>query len=252
MENYSGFASVYDELMDDIPYDDWCNYLVSLLLDYQITGGLVLDLGCGTGNITKRLAKRGYDMIGVDNSEEMLMIAREKQKQKDVDILYLHQDMREFELYGTVKAVVSICDSMNYITEREDLVRVFSLVNNYLDPGGIFIFDIHTPCYYEQIGEDVIAENREDCSFIWENYYDYKTRINEYALSIFVQDEQGKYDKYEETHYQKAYLPEEIEGALSESGLQYITAYEAFTKAEPTAESKRVYVIAKEVQKTLG
>ena len=119
MEAYSSFAAVYDTFMDNIPYDDWAAYLISLLKEYAVEDGLVLDMGCGTGSMTERLAEEGYDMIGIDNSEEMLEIAMEKRAESGLDILYLLQDMREFELYGTVKAVVSICDSVNYITEEE-------------------------------------------------------------------------------------------------------------------------------------
>lgn len=143
MGSYESFARVYDLFMDNIPYDEWCSYLIELLKEYGIEDGLVLELGCGTGNVTERLFNAGYDMIGVDNSMDMLEIAMEKKEENKKDILYLLQDMREFELYGTVRAVVSICDSMNYILDYGELVQVFSLVNNYLDPGGIFIFDLN-------------------------------------------------------------------------------------------------------------
>ena len=158
--------------MDNVPYEEWSSYLHGLLLEHGIEEGIVLDLGCGTGAMTERLAAFGYDMIGVDNSEDMLELAMEKRVQSGQDILYLLQDMREFELYGTVKAVVSICDSINYILEEDDLREVFSLVNNYLDPKGMFIFDLNTKYKYEQMGETTIAENREEGSFIWENYFD--------------------------------------------------------------------------------
>ena len=144
MDAYTSFASVYDTFMDNIPYEEWADYLIGLLKEYGIADGLVADLGCGTGNMTELLADAGYDMIGIDNAEEMLEIAMEKRAESGHDILYLLQDMREFELYGTVKAIVSICDSVNYITDEEDLLEVFRLVNNYLDPKGIFIFDFNT------------------------------------------------------------------------------------------------------------
>ena len=131
MDAYTSFAEVYDMFMDNIPYEDWCGYLTSLLKEYGITDGLVLDLGCGTGTLTELLAKEGYDMIGVDVSEDMLQEAIEKRAESGLPILYLLQDMREFELYGTVRAVVSICDSLNYILDYDDLAHVFSLVNNY-------------------------------------------------------------------------------------------------------------------------
>ncbi len=165
----------------------------------------MLDLGCGTGNVTRLLAEAGYDMIGVDNSGEMLQIAMDKVQGAGGKILYLLQDMREFELYGTVGAVVSICDSMNYLLEYEDLTQVFRLVNNYLDPGGVFIFDMNTEYKYKELlGERTFAEDREESSFIWNNFYDEGEGINEYDLILFIREGE-LYRKFEETHYQRAY-----------------------------------------------
>ena len=248
MEAYTSFASVYDTFMDNIPYEDWAEYLIEILSEYGVKDGLVLDLGCGTGNMTELLAKAGYDMIGVDNAEEMLEIAMEKRTQSGCDILYLLQDMREFELYGTVKAIVSICDSVNYITEEEELLDVFRLVNNYLDPKGMFVFDFNTVHKYRDVlGNQTIAEDREDCSFIWDNYYYEDERMNEYELSLFIKEENSDlYRKYQETHFQKAYDLETMKNLIEQSGLEYITAYDAFTKNPPTVESERIYVIARE------
>ena len=248
MDAYTSFASVYDTFMDNIPYEEWAEYVINLLKEYGIRDGLVLDLGCGTGTMTELLATSGYDMIGVDNAEEMLDIAMEKRAESGHDILYLLQDMREFELYGTVKAIVSICDSINYITEEDDLLEVFRLANNYLDPAGIFVFDFNTVYKYQEIlGNQTIAEDRDDCSFIWDNYYYEDEGINEYELSLFIRDKDSDlYRKYQETHFQKAYDLKTIKDLVERSGLEYITAYDAFTKNPPTAESERIYVIAKE------
>lgn len=248
MEAYTSFAAVYDTFMDNIPYEEWEKYLKSLLYEYGVREGLVLELGCGTGNMTEILAQSGYDMIGVDNAEEMLEIAIEKRMKSGLDILYLQQDMREFELYGTVKAIVSICDSVNYILEEEELEEVFRLVNNYLDPGGVFIFDFNTVYKYREIlGDQTIAENREECSFIWDNYYYEEERINEYELSLFIREGDSElYRKYQETHFQKAYDLETMKRLITQSGLEYITAYDAFTKEAPTRVSERIYVIARE------
>lgn len=247
MEAYTSFAAVYDTFMDDVPYEEWAKYVCSLLSEYGIRDGLVLDLGCGTGSLTGLLARRGYDMIGVDISEDMLEIAGEKKEREDLDILYLLQDMREFELYGTVRAVVCICDSLNYLLEEKELLQVFRLVNNYLDPGGIFIFDLNTiHKYRDLIGDATIAENREDCSFIWENTFFEKERINEYDLTIFRKEEGGLYRKYEETHFQRGYEPKQIQRLLEEAGMKYITAYDAFTRKPPCEESERIYVVAME------
>lgn len=248
MDAYTSFASVYDTFMDNIPYGEWTDYVIGLLTEYGISDGLVAELGCGTGNVTERLASAGYDMIGIDNSEEMLDIAMEKRAESGHDILYLLQDMRQFELYGTVKAVVSICDSINYITEEEDLLEVFRLVNNYLDPKGLFIFDFNTVYKYREVmGNQTIAEDREECSFIWDNYYYEDERINEYELSLFIKEkESGLYRKYQETHFQKAYELETIKGLIEQSGLEYITAYDAFTNDAPSDVSERIYVVARE------
>ena len=248
MDAYTGFAEVYDTFMDNIPYEEWAEYLINLLKEYEVDEGIVLDLGCGTGNMTELLSKVGYDMIGVDNSEEMLEIAMEKREESGQNILYLLQDMREFELYGTVKAVVSICDSINYILEEEELMEVFRLVNNYLDPQGVFIFDFNTTHKYRDVmGERTIAEAREDCSFIWDNYYYEEEEINEYELSLFVKEKDSDlYRRYQEVHHQRAYELETIKELIEKSGLEYVTAYDAFTKNMPTDQSERIYVIARE------
>ena len=254
MEAYTSFAVVYDTFMDNVPYEEWGEYLHGLLLEYGVEDGLVLDLGCGTGTMTEILASKGYDMTGVDFSEEMLDIAMQKCAKSGHDILYLMQDMREFELYGTVRAIVSVCDSMNYLTEDGDLEQVFRLANNYLDPGGLFIFDMNTEYKYrEMLGDQTIAEERENCSFIWDNYYYEEEKINEYQLSLFVEDpvlsEKTGQDicrKFQEMHYQRAYSLAEVKAALEVAGMEFIAAYDAFTRNPVHQNSERMYIIARE------
>ena len=269
MDAYTSFARVYDMFMDNIPYHEWCAYLTGLLQEYGVNDGLVLDLGCGTGTLTELLDDAGYDMIGVDCAEDMLEIAMEKKLESGKDILYLLQDMREFELFGTVRAVVSICDSMNYLLKYEDLVQTLKLVNNYLDPGGVFIFDLNTSYKYETLLADhTIAENREEGSFIWENDFDKESRLNTYALTLFIpegrgvlagqdvlkkNDDSGEWDcgselyrKYEEVHVQRAFSLEEIRQAVEEAGMRLLTIYDAFTHHPPERESERVYFIVRE------
>jgi Predicted methyltransferase (contains TPR repeat) len=250
MKAYTGFAEGYDLFMNEVPYEEWADYVVQILRDNGINDGLILDLGCGTGKFTSLLANKGYDMIGVDYSEDMLAIARGNNKN---EILYLLQDMREFELYGTIRAVVCVCDSLNYILEYDELVQVFSLVNNYLDPNGLFIFDMNMEYKYKEIiGETVIAENRDEGSFIWENYYDDREHINEYDLTLFMKESNGKYSKYNEIHYQKAYSIEVIKKAIDEAGLTFIAGYDAATKVDIHSKSERIYVIARERGKIYG
>lgn len=244
MGSYENFARVYDELMDNVPYEEWVQFILNILQDRKITEGLVLELGCGTGKLMTLLGKAGFDMIGVDNSVEMLQIAREKTSQ---DFLYLLQDMREFELYGTVKAVISVCDSVNYITKKEELKKVFQLVNNYLDPEGLFIFDFNTEYKYrELIGETVIAEDREDVSFIWFNEYDEESHLNDIDLKVFVQEEGDIYRKFQEEHIQRGYTLDEIKQLLEESGLIFLEAYDEYTTQAPQPDSGRIVVVAQE------
>ena len=267
MEAYTSFASVYDTFMDNVPYGEWGGYIYTLLCRYGVKSGIVLDLGCGTGTMTEILAGYGYDMIGVDNSEDMLELAMEKRIASGHDILYLLQDMREFELYGTVRAVVSVCDSVNYITEPEELAGMFRLVNNYLDPGGIFIFDFNTEYKYREVmGDCTIAEDRGPCSFIWDNCYYEEERINEYDLTLFIREgtvpgqnegaeeddteENGAlYRKYTETHFQRGYTLEEIRELLSSAGLIFQAAYDMDTREAAGEKSERVCVIARECGK---
>ena len=280
MEIYSGFAQVYDTFMDDTPYEEWCDYLVELLEKYRRDGnsdaeGLkqrksnadmndtcvtnaternlqqehntILDLGCGTGTLTELLARRGYDMIGIDNAQEMLQIAMDKRSRSGLDILYLMQDMRSFELYGAVGAVISVCDSVNYLLEAEDVVQTFRLVNNYLLPEGLFIFDFNTVYKYEVvIGDATIAENRDECSCLWENYYHAEEQINEYDLTIFVQEDEktGIYRRFHETHYQRGYQLEQMRDYLLQAGLVFVEAIDADTHREVTDTSERIYIVA--------
>ena len=285
MEAYTSFAYVYDTFMDNVPYGEWARHIREKLCEHGVTDGIVLDLGCGTGTMTERLAGYGYDMIGVDNSEEMLELAMEKKTESGYDILYLLQDMRGFELYGTVRAVVSVCDSVNYITEPDELEEVFRLVNNYLDPKGIFLFDFNTVHKYRDvIGDSTIAEDRGVCSFIWDNRYYEKEQINEYDLTLFIaedfnpmenayvsertadslseegagdledtmfsEEEGGEngslYRRYTETHYQRGYTLAEIQELLERAGLVFIEAYDADTKETPNDMSERICVIARE------
>lgn len=288
MEAYTDFAEVYDELMDDTPYEEWCAFLMEIFRRYGVDDvskrqenagtdtnvtnkkienpsdadgesaeenlrqerNTILDLGCGTGTLTELLARGGYDMIGVDNAEEMLRIAMEKREWSGLDILYLLQDMRELELYGTVGTVVSVCDSLNYLLEEEDIVRTFERVNNYLYPQGIFIFDFNTVYKYAVvIGDATIAENREDCSFIWENYYHEEQEINEYDLTVFVA-EGTLFRRFQEVHYQRGYCLEQIKALLTRAGLEFLEALDADTHGRVTKESERIYVVARKGAET--
>ncbi len=282
MEAYTDFARVYDTFMDDTPYGEWADFLAELIGKYGVSRpvreagecttkreasdagekeaqtaalldsekNLVLDLGCGTGTLTELLYQKGYDMIGVDYSEEMLGIALEKKESSGSEILYLCQDMRELDLYSTVGTVVCVCDSVNYLLENDEVEETFALVNNYLYPGGLFIFDFNTVYKYEKvIGDAVIAENRDACSFIWENYYHGEERLNEYDLTIFVQEEGELFRRFTETHFQRGYTLEEMKGFVEKAGMEIVLVLDADTRKEPEEKSERIYIAARECQK---
>ena len=288
MEAYTGFAGVYDIFMEDTPYEAWADFLSDLIEKYGISKpirekedtlvkegsrqkkdglealeemvyeraleterNLVLDLGCGTGTLTELLYAKGYDMIGVDSSEEMLLKAMEKKEKFGSEILYLCQDMRDLDLYSTVGTVVSVCDSVNYLLEDDEVESVFSLVNNYLYKGGLFIFDFNTVYKYEKvIGDTTIAENRDACSFIWENYYHGQERINEYDLTIFAREgEGGLFRRFTETHLQRGYTLDEMLGFVERAGMEVVLMLDADTREKPGEMSERIYIAARECVK---
>lgn len=282
MDAYTDFAGVYDTFMDETPYREWAEYLSFLIEKYGVSKpqnetaaehvtaektdaaameagqaalsdrlnaerNLVVDLGCGTGTLTGIMTEMGYDMVGIDNAEEMLSIAMEKRDRAGWEILYLLQDMRELELYCTAGTIISVCDSLNYLLTEEDLLQTFRRVNNYLYPGGIFIFDFNTVYKYEEvIGDTTIAENRDACSFIWENYYHEDEQINEYDLTIFTQEENGLYRRFEETHYQRGYTLSMMLALIEKAGMEFVAAVDADTHGEVTEISERIYVVARE------
>lgn len=269
MEAYSDFALVYDELMDNIPYDEWTEKIEKVINQYGISKpqrsvevakedteealeserNLVLDLACGTGNIATRLYDKGFDVIGVDLSPDMLAMAYEKNYEADREIMYLNQDMRELELYSTIGTAVCVCDSLNYITDYDDLVCVLKNVENYLYPKGLFIFDINSDTKYSKIGESVIAENRDDVSFIWENTYDEGKKLNRIDLTLFSLDEEtGMYYKTTEAHEQRGYTADEIKLAVKEAGLELVLIEDMDGK-EITENTERIFVVARECKK---
>ena len=269
MQAYTGFAEVYDRFMNNVPYDQWEAFLAELLRQRGIRDGLVLELGCGTGIMTERMAARGYDMIGLDLSEDMLAEAVEKRSLSGQNILYLNQDMREFELYGTVAAVYCICDSLNYITCAEDLIKVFRLVNNYLDPEGVFLFDFNTPVEYRSpLRQAPIVEEQDGITMIWENEYREEECLNEHRLTFFLPletepyeqedcdgvhealpvpgEEEKVYAKVQETHEQRAWTLPEMQAALKAAGMIWEECFDMESGSPAAEDSRRILCVARE------
>ena len=186
-------------------------------------------------------------MTGIDVSEEMLQKALEKRDNSGLPILYLNQDMRKFELYGTMRAFVSVCDSMNYLEDEEDFVTTLKLVNNYLDPKGVFIFDLKTEHYYRDVlGEETLLMSDEDVFCILENDYDPNERIHDYSVTCFLRQENGLYRRIEEEQEQFVYSVEEMRSFAGKAGMEFIAAYDAFTKDPVREDSERVYIVLRE------
>lgn len=244
---YEKFANVYDHMMDQIPYEEWFEQLKNYLVSHGVEQGTICELGCGTGTMTERFAKAGYQMIGVDSSAEMLALAQDKKLEAGSDILYLQQDMTKLELSEPVDTFLSVCDSVNYLLQDDALAAVFSRVKEYLKPEGYFIFDLKTAyCYRNIIGNQTWVEQDEEVSYIWENYYYEDQDINEYMLTIFRRQlDSDLYERIEEAHYQKAYSVDKLEKLLDESGLSMVECFDSSMQGPPTENSERIYVVAK-------
>ena len=220
MDSYGEFAYVYDRLINQ----DYCaiaDKIENIFRRNGVKPELVLDLACGTGSLTIELAKRGYDMIGIDMSEEMLSVAYEKAVDYP-DIRFLCQDMTDFELYGTVDAIVCTLDAVNYITDKRDLKRLFKLVHNYLNPGGLFIFDINTVHKLKNVlGNNTFVYDEDGVFYTWENCFNSKNNISEQMLTFFVEDGDA-YNRFDEQHIQRGYTEYELRDYMENCGLAFV------------------------------
>ena len=251
-EGYTAIARIYDKLNADISYSDWADFVERCFDKYlRSRPELVLDLACGPGSMTYELAKRGYDMIGVDGSEDMLSVAYERSEGKG--ILYLLQDMRSFELYGTVGAALCCLDSLNYLLDEEDLKKTFAGVHNYLDPDGLFLFDMNTPYKFENIYSDnaYVLEDEmtyDDESFAvfcgWQNQYDKDSGICDFYLSVFEEDEEGKYTRSDEHQRERCYSLDTVKNLLAETGFEFAGCFSDYEFSPESDNCERWYIAA--------
>lgn len=239
---YGNFAFVYDALTDDVEYQKRCDYLETLFKKHiDFKPNLIADLGCGTGTVCTILADRGYDMIGIDSSEMMLSEAVKKTGNRE--ILYLNQDMTDFELYGTVDVFLSMLDSMNYITDLDLVSRLFSLVKNYLNPGGVFIFDVNTPYKYEQIlADNVFTYDDNGIFYAWENNFD--GEYCDFLINFFVKNGEN-YSRFTEEHTQRCHTFKELLDIIEKSGLILEGVYDDLSLDDPKGDSQRIFIVLK-------
>ena len=241
---YSDFAYVYDKLMYDVDYKKWADFIESIFKKYGQNPSLLLDLACGTGSFTIEMAKRGYDMIGIDISINMLNCAREKSIDLE-NILYLNQDMANFELYGTVDAIVLLMDSLNYILYKKDIKRLLKNVHNYLNFEGLFVFDINTPYKFKNIlKNNVFYDVSDEITYIWQNSFDSKTNICEFDLTIFAK-ENDMYKRMDEVHLERCYEIDDLKKMINESGLKLLNIYDDLKLSKAPSNAQRVFFVCK-------
>lgn len=240
---YERFADIYDRLQN-INYDDIVGFYIKAFERCGLKPELILDLGCGTGNVTIPLAKAGYDMIGADISEEMLSIAAEKAKAENLDILFLNQDMTEFELYGTVDVITCALDGVNYLTQDGDIEKLFALVKNYLNPNGLFIFDVNTEYKMKNVlDNNVFIYDEGDVYCIWSSEYDEKSRVCGFYLDFFIETENGLYEKCCEYQEERAYTTDEILAIAEKYGFTVAGMFDGIGFSKATPESEKISFI---------
>ncbi len=237
---YTEFADIYDKLMNDVEYEKWADFYCTLFKKHKISPKLVLDLGCGTGTLTKIMSDKGFDMTGIDSSLSML----NKAKEKDEKSLYLSQDMTEFELFGTMGAIISSLDCINYILDEKDLLKTFSLVHNYLDFDGIFIFDINSPHKLKNIlGGNTYTYDENGIFYVWESVYDKKERLCDFYLTFFAEEE-GSFLKISEYQTERAWSLKKLKTLLKKSGFTNIKFYGDKTLKSPKRREERIFISA--------
>lgn len=246
-KQYTNIAALYDKLNADVSYSELADFLTNKTEKYYgKKPSLILDLACGTGKLTRELARRGYDMTGIDLSEDMLMVANENSASEGLDILYLCQDMTEFELYGTVDAVYCCFDSLNYLTRPGELSKCFSLVHNYLFPDGIFIFDMNTPYKFENVYADNSYILEADGVFCgWQNYYNKNSKMCDFYLTFFEEQPDGSYLRSDEAQRERCYSEKSILKALKDNGFELIEILGEDKKSAPADTDERRYFVAR-------
>ena len=245
MDSYGEFALLYDDLMDDFDYVSWSRYIQDILTRKGFGEVSILEMACGTGNLTKELLNLGYKVDAFDLSHEMLAIANNKLANYKNKRLF-KMDMKEFKLDRKYDAVISACDSINYILDEESLKNTFTNVFNHLEDGGIFIFDINSEYKLREIlGNNIFIEDREDVFYTWENQFQDETGICEFFLTFFQWTKGNDYRRFDEHHRERAYKVETVKRILGEVGFHEIKAYEAFSFKDVDDKSERINFVAK-------
>ena len=240
MSEYSFFARFYDELTQNVDYERRAEHFSALLLSYGIKSGTVLDLACGTGTMTWLLTQRGYEVIGVDGSEEMLAAAMSKSGQTaGIPPVFLHQSMPRLDLYGTVDAAVCCLDSLNYLTDPRDVQRTLRRLHLFVAPGGMLVFDVNTVAKLSALDGQVFLDETEDTLCLWRT--EYSRGLCSYYMDLFFRRDDGAWDRQAELHRQRAYTVEQLTGWLTEAGFGDIRVYGDMRLRRPREDEQRIY-----------
>ena len=249
MASYGDFAYYYDMLTENVDYDKRCEYICSLLAENGISEGILLDLACGTGTLSLMLSEKGYDVIGVDGSEEMLTQAQEKKMEAGADIIFLCQRMEELDLFGTINAAVSTLDSINHFTDKEIVKEIFRRVSLFMEDKGIFIFDVNTPYKHKEIlGDNTFIYDLDEVYCVWQNSTD-ENLVTTISLDLFERDEDDEetYYRYSEEFSERAYDLDDIRTWLEECKFEVTAVYEEMTKQNVTDKTQRAVFVARKI-----
>lgn len=243
---YGSFAAFYDALTDDVDYAAWSTYLLAAITRHGGRADAVLDLACGSGSLSLELAARGCDVIGVDGSADMLAIAREKAAEAGEDILFLCQDMRQLDLYGTVDTAVCMLDSLSHILHTDDLREIFRRLGLFIAPDGLLIFDVNTPYKHAHVlGDNAFVFEREEFLCAWRNRYLPATHEVEMALDFFLEEEDGTYTRYTDTVRERAYSLQTWKNLLAEAGFDLLGVYDERQFTAPAEDAQRWVLVAR-------
>ena len=246
---YEYLAGCYDRFTADVDYAAWADYLEKHFSRSKLPIHTVLDLACGTGSLTCELARRGYEMIGSELSEEMLALAAEKARDVDgIPPIFLHQAMEDLDLYGTIDACVCCLDSVNYVTRPKLLARAFQRVHTFLMPGGLFLFDINTPDKLRGLDGQLFMDEDEDTCCIWRADYSPRCRICTYGMDLFFREDGDLWRRMEEVHEEYAYEPDELERMLRQAGFRHIRQYGERKMRAPKPGEQRIFFTARKEQ----
>jgi SAM-dependent methyltransferase len=248
LSGYGDFAFYYDMLTDNVNYEKRCEYIFSLLAENGVDKGILLDLACGTGTLSVLFAQKGFEIVGVDASEEMLSLAQEKKLQSDIDAVFLCQKMQQLDLFGTIDAAVCTLDSINHVTDENDVKEIFRRVSLFMNDKGIFVFDANTPYKHKNVlANNTFVYDLDEVYCVWQNTYNEKNCITDISLDIFEKDEDDAetYYRYNEQFSERGYEIEKLKKWLSDVRFEVLGVYEEMTKSPITEQTQRAVFVCR-------